>query len=328
MENEFIKAANKSYENSKKLDRLRKNKGYQRSKELRSIGFASAGQNGNYNKLETEMKVEETEINLVKYYRKTYGAFKFVLAKDFNDICNKHRFTFIKIADYTGFVSDETISKIKKIPRIKKSDLRCFAVKEGRGENKDKFVAPNFDISIVSDSDIEYLKRNYNYKYLCNIFSEYGEHVTGEDGGAFGEKEYCNHSAYSQLHYIDYEKEGLQICGRSRPENYGEIYLNQDIPMPIIFQQVRGGYVIVSEMKKEIEHSVLEYRRNGLKQFHLVQGDGFNFPGYEDKYIYGELYKAIENEDVILEKKIREYIEINSLELDVSKLTKFELDEC
>ncbi len=327
MENEFIIAANRSFENSDKLDRLKENEGYQKAMKLQSLGFSNAEQGKKYNELEFEIKAQEVEINLVKYYRKAYHPFKFILRKDFDDICKKYRFTCINIGDYKGYVSDETITKMQNLPKIKKDDLECFMVKEGRGENHGKFVSPNFDVNIIDPQKLKRIQEAYDYIFLSTLFENEYDYITKRSSGGLNEDEYFNHTEFSKLHFLNLADIGLQICGRKCPELYGEIYLNEDIPKPIIIQEVKSGYIIISIMEKEIAHSVLEYRRNDLKQFHLVQGDGFNFPGYEDKYIFNELYKAIENEDEILEKKMKEYIEINSLILDVSKLEQFEIDE-
>ena len=332
MENEFIIAANKSFENSDKLDRLKRNEGYQKAKKLQSLGFSNAEQSESYNKLEREMKAEEVNINLVKYYRKTYGAFTFILGKDFDAICIKHKFHCGDISSYNGYVSDETISKIQKVPRIKKDDLECFVVEEGRGEAKGLFVTPNFNIGVVPLKKRGALKRNFSYSFLSTVFEGNNKYRTDTDehglkNSFLNDGEFFNHTEYSKLHFKNFVKEGLKICGRLNFDSYGELYLNHNLPIPIIVQQVRGGYIIVCTMEKEIANSILKYKRDDLKQFHLVQGDGFNFPGYEGKYIFGELYEAIENEDKEMEKKFKEYIELNSLDLDISKLEKYELDE-
>lgn len=213
---------------------------------LQSLGFGQARE-----VLESSDKIKvldlsTKQIELVRRYAIEYPSYKFITEKQVKHICHKYGLVFGDVSDYKGFVPEKNLKEIEQFLKIynkKEQYTHVVDLYPYSGESMlnvpltlELSIDQGYHLCQVKGTDrllqqpvfVEAMKGNY-----------YGN-LTLPDGHDFSGKVNIKKIAMK----IAAPLKDMDMSGKTIENGYQVVEIKKEIPDPVVFHHVEGGYII------------------------------------------------------------------------------------
>lgn len=200
-----------------------------------------------------ETKMSKEQIDLVNYYKQNYPFNKFIIESQVMAICHKYNLVCGDVDRFRGFVPDANLK-----------DLENFKLKEAESNVLTGIFYPYFNnsepVNVILENAEIILRNNYYHIYKKGDTSKNPKHAF-QQGIEKGNSDFYAGDDYNLfgLRYLGggklfIESTKLKICAPVKDMDISGLELKEgyklqrkiEIPDPVVLQQVKGGYLIVT----------------------------------------------------------------------------------
>jgi hypothetical protein len=224
---------------------------FDKAKRLLSLGFQQAQEAKEGAQLMKQIEVSRETADLVKYYQIQYPNNKFITEAQVKAICDKWNLVCGETSRYKGFVPEKNLKQIESF-KLKKKELESIIVTGARTYAISRLSNQPVEDFCIEDAEIRKV-RSYYHIFKKGSKEDSTHAFQSSDGIDFYAKD--THDIFGLNHIGDIRfrigGKGLLICAPLKDMDTTDLrlvdgYRLQHIPDPVILQQVKGGYLIIT----------------------------------------------------------------------------------
>lgn len=215
---------------------------------LQKFGFKQVKENVEAVEVIKTIQLSESQIQLVKYYKKQYPFHKFITEEQVKTICHKYNLVCGGVERFTGFVPDKNLKEIENF-KLKKEESNHMRFIASRYGSRDQFEIT------FENAEIRH-RNNYYHIYSKSERSDYNYSFQSEDGIRFYGNDRKDIFGYASLGScnLNIESSSFKICAPVKDMDISGLELKEgyklqrkiEIPDPVVLQPVKGGYLIIT----------------------------------------------------------------------------------
>lgn len=229
---------------------------------MKSLGFSQAREVKESTDKIKSIELSEKQVQLVQKYKILYPSYKFITEEQIEFICHKYGLVFGDVADYRGFVPEKNLNEIEQFLKIHNKVLSklghthlvdLYPYTYNRDDDDIEDIRLNVPMHIILKNDDEYAYCYIEGKYHNSLQQSKRKPGLISKGEYYGSCTLPSGEKFSgnirvkplgSVMKIAAPLKDMDMSGKTIENGYKVVKIKKDIPDPVVFHPVEGGYMI------------------------------------------------------------------------------------